>query len=100
MTIPLDVVTASIYRERAVLVANLAARYPSGYAYNDPAEPAWAVVYIHTPAGQMSWHIAAADFAEFFDHVPHTPDVVWDGHDTDTKYERLQRLTKLEQQPS
>jgi hypothetical protein len=86
----------NIYRERAYLVANLAARYPSYLACNDSDEPGWPVVYIHTPLGQMSWHISADDL-DLFDHVLFAelddPAVQWDGHTTEEKYERLQILT-------
>lgn len=42
--------TTDIYRERAHLVANLAATYPSHIGFTDPAEPEWAVVVIDLPA--------------------------------------------------
>ena len=87
-----------VYRERAHLVAFLASHYPSVLAYADPSEPDWAVVYIHTPAGQMSWHIAPSD-VELFDHVQKvTPDddlAKWDQHTTEEKYERLARMTRF-----
>lgn len=86
------------YRERARLVAYLATQHPAFLAYTDPDEPEWAVVYVHTPAGQMSWHISPDD-VELFDHVPEvTPDdarVQWDNHTTDEKYERLALMTRF-----
>lgn len=42
----------------------------------DPGEPAWPVVYIELPTGQVSWH------------MPEHP-VAWDRHDTDEKYRRI-----------
>lgn len=81
----------SIYRERAHLVAHLAACYPSIIGV-DPAEPDWPVVYVKTAEGQMSWHIAAEDM-DLFEHVPRSEVVTWDGHTTGEKYERLRRLT-------
>lgn len=81
----------SVYRERGRLVAFLAALYPSSWG-TDPAEPDWPVVYVHTPEGQLSWHIAPDDFG-LFSHVPHDESVVWDGHTTEEKYRRLERLT-------
>lgn len=79
-----------VYRERSHLVAHLAALYPSVWG-TDRAEPDWPVVYVQTPEGQMSWHIAPADF-ELFSHVPQDESVVWDGHTTEEKYRRLARL--------
>ena len=37
------------YRERAHLVAHLAALHPSHIGHTDPAAPDWAVVTIETP---------------------------------------------------
>ena len=84
----------NVYRERAALVAHLAAVYPSVIAYNDPSEPDWPVIYVDTPQGQLSWHLAKDDL-DLFAHVPVVePDAVaWDGHDTPTKYQRLAFLT-------
>jgi len=63
-----DPALSAAYRERARLVAYLATQHPAVLAYADPDEPEWAVVYVHTPAGQMSWHIAPGD-----DHTKYEP---------------------------
>lgn len=83
---------ADVYRERAHLVAHLAALYPSRIGV-DPAEPDWPVVYVETEAGQLSWHIAAADLP-LFAHVPRVDSAKWDGHSTEQKYARLDNLTR------
>ena len=80
-----------LYRERAHLVAHLAALYPS-HIGTDPSEPDWPVVYVDTEAGQLSWHLSAADLP-FFAHVPRG-DADWDGHTTAQKYARLDNLTR------
>jgi hypothetical protein len=82
------------YRERAHLVAYIAALHPSHIGYTDPAAIDWLVVTIETPTGQMSWHIAERD-RDLFEHVRLVPAVhnVWDGHTTEEKYARLRRLT-------
>ena len=80
-----------LYRERAHLVAHLAAIYPSRIGV-DPAEPDWPVVYVETEAGQLSWHLAAADLP-LFAQVPRG-DADWDGHSTKEKYGRLDNLTR------
>lgn len=82
----------NVYRERAHLVAFLAAAYDSTIGYTDPDEPDWAVVVIRTPEGQMTWHISPDDM-DLFDHVEREPEHVWDGHTTEEKYERLKALT-------
>ncbi|MFD7978866.1 hypothetical protein [Streptomyces sp. NPDC059071] len=83
-----------VYRERAHLVALLAALYPSHIGHTDPSAPDWAVVIVETPSGQLSWHIAASDMW-LFGHVRSTDRVCrgWDGHTTEHKYERVRDLT-------
>lgn len=85
------------YSERAALVALLASAYPAVIAV--PGDPAWPVVYIDTPAGQLSWHLSSADAAAMFPHVPVVettdPRAHWDGHDTPTKYGRLAELARM-----
>jgi hypothetical protein len=73
-----------IYRERAELVAFASKLYPSRL-WLDPDDYEWPVVYIVTPAGQLSWHISRADL-DLFAHLgwngqANTP---WDGHSTAT----------------
>lgn len=84
-----------MYAERAQLVANIAAQYDAAISL-DPAEPMCpAVVYVHTPAGQLSWHIAAPDL-RYFEHVEAAEShqtQLWDGHATAEKYRRLRELT-------
>jgi hypothetical protein len=86
------------YRERAHLVAYLAACYPSVLAIDiDPDAPGWAVIFVETPTGQMSWHVSGDDL-DLFLSVEHAdsdePQVPkWDGHTTEEKYRRLAELT-------
>lgn len=91
--------TRALYRERAHLVAALAARYTSRLASNDENEPELAVLYVQTPAGQISWHIHPDDL-DLFTRVPRVERqdalVTWDGHGKDEALARLLRLTKLE----
>ena len=59
----------------------MAAAHSAGYRTGiaiDPAEPAWPVVYIELPTGQVSWHMPAHGDA-------------YDGHTTSEKYFRVQR---------
>lgn len=82
----------SVYRERAHLVAHLAASYPSTIGYFDSAEPEWAVVIIDLPTGQASWHVSPDDM-DLFGHVPRSEVNTWDGHSTEVKYQRLDAHT-------
>ncbi|MEA5366068.1 hypothetical protein VA596_41530 [Amycolatopsis sp., V23-08] len=50
----------------------------------DPAEPAWPVVYIELPAGQVSWHMPAYGGE-------------YDGHTTPEKYQRIRDFIAREQ---
>lgn len=82
------------YRERAQLVALLAAIFPSSWNYSDPDEPEWAVVYIGLPTAQCSWHVHADDMG-LFRHVRRDDATRWDGHSTEEKYERIADLVAL-----
>jgi hypothetical protein len=77
------------YRERAQLVALLAAIYPSTWGI-DPDWTDWHVVYVQLPTGQASWHISPKD-RDLFPHVS-GPAGDWDGHTTDEKYQRIRQL--------
>jgi hypothetical protein len=82
------------YRERAHLVAYLAALYPAHIGRTDPNAPDWPVLIIETPAGQMSWHFAERDLDLVGRVQPTGPEHSrWDGHSTEEKYERLRALT-------
>lgn len=65
-------------RQRLVITAVAVAvglGYQAGFRI-DPKEPDWPVAYIELPdIGQVTWHLEK-----------HTNE--WDGHDTETKYER------------
>lgn len=93
-----DELIRALYRERAVLVANLSTRYPSVIAYNDPELPGWPVIYISTPKGQLSWHISRDDLHLFNLHIvdPRSTHAQWDGHTTAEKYSRLEELNRSE----
>lgn len=81
------------YRERAALVAYLAAIYPAVIDYRE--DPEWPVVLIETPSGQLSWHFSREDahLAGFLPGVTHERKL-WDGHTTEVKYERLADLVR------
>lgn len=80
----------ALYTERAQLVAALSKCFPASLEA-DPAEPDWPVCLIDLPSGQVSWHIASGDL-HLFDHLPRNAGRAWDGHDTPTKYARLNAL--------
>jgi hypothetical protein len=80
-----------IYRERAYLTSYLSKRFPSYLCYSDPDEPNWAVLYVDTPEGQLSWHINPDDM-DLFSHLSVRKFAQWDGHTTEEKYERLSEL--------
>lgn len=85
------------YRERAHLVAALAAHYPSAICDAlDVDDPGWKIVCITLFTGQCSWHIAPADL-DLFDHVEAVaqddPRALWDQHTTEEKYRRMRANT-------
>ncbi|MEU8473729.1 hypothetical protein [Streptomyces hygroscopicus] len=84
------------YRERAHLLAWLAALHPANAVITTAAdidEDGWQLLYLLVGGWQMSWHIAPRDGA-LFEHVEHVdpgdPRAQWDGHSTDQKYRRMQ----------
>lgn len=85
------------YRERADLVAFIAAAHTDATIAYQSEDDEWPVVIIETRAGQMSWHIAKSDLGAF--SALGLPVVVgeqrWDGHDTPEKYRRLEELRKI-----
>lgn len=81
------------YRERAHLVAWLAALHPAVIApAPDVDEDGWQILYLRIGGKQASWHIAPRD-ADLFDHVGHVPindrRAQWDGHTTEEKYAHI-----------
>lgn len=86
-----------VYRERAHLVAALAAHYPAVIAdAPDVDEPGWKIVYLTLPTGQCSWHLAPSDL-DLFAHVEAVDATDqrahWDQHTTDEKYRRIRANT-------
>lgn len=84
----------SAYSERDRLVAALSHHFPS-WLERHPKEEEWEddwrwTVFIHTPAGQCSWHIHDSEL-KWFDHLPRSGAHRWDGHGTEEKYDRLAR---------
>ncbi|MGW4728889.1 hypothetical protein ACWEQC_06860 [Streptomyces shenzhenensis] len=90
------------YRERAQLLAWLAALHPSTAVITPAAdvtdEDGWHLLYLVAGGWQMSWHIAPHD-VPLFKHVTAVdtadPRVQWDGHGTEQKYERLRNHVRL-----
>jgi len=81
------------YRERAQLLALLAALHPSVIApAPDVDEDGWQILYLRIGGKQASWHIAPRD-AELFAHVEHVAAddrrAQWDGHRTEQKYAHI-----------
>ncbi len=98
-----DTLTAqkdAAYHERNQLVALLAALWPSSLERHPDSDTTWEddwrwIVFIDTPAGQMSWHIHDSELP-LFRHVPRGKGVVWDGHTTEEKYWRVRMLSAIE----
>lgn len=90
----LNAAAAGLYRERAHLVAALAAEHDSWWG-DDPENPTWPVAYVGLPTGQVSWHISPEDWIDLFAHLGLDHGTLpWDGHDTDEKYRRLDEYTR------
>lgn len=84
-----------VYEERDRLVALISTFYPSHLARHEGEDwdDNWRnVVYIETPEGQLSWHIAD-DEVHLFGHLV-AGENDWDGHTTEEKYKRVERLVQ------
>jgi hypothetical protein len=84
------------YKERNQLVAYLSRCFESHLCLHPASDETWdkewlTIVCIHTPAGQMTWHLHDSD-AILFPHLK-LVEAHWDGHSTDEKYRRLQALS-------
>jgi hypothetical protein len=79
------------YSERAFLVSVIASAFPSSLEQaldcKDDPDFNW-IVYVDTPAGQASWHIAETDL-HYFRNIPRDEGRKWDGHNNTTKMLRL-----------
>ena len=93
----------AVYEERNRLVALFASmsiamgwRAGIGTHEDKPGEdwdPEWkTLLVIETPEGQASWHFHDSQ-RHLVEHLP-LFDAKWDGHDTPTKYERMNRLSR------
>ena len=86
------------YWERNQLVAYLASEYESHMVRHPDSDKEWEddwrwIVCIHTPAGQMTWHIHDSECTKPFGFLLVEPDAEhWDGHTTEEKYARLAAL--------
>lgn len=82
----------SVYRERAHLLAHLAAVYDAHFETDDQ-ELDWPVLHIDFPTGQCCWHINVDDL-DLFTHVLVRGGNTWDGHTTEEKYQRVDHATR------
>lgn len=83
------------YSERDQLVCALSKVWPSHLARHSDADTAWDndwrwIVCIHSPAGQLTWHIHDSERG-WFEHLD-VREGDWDGHTTPEKYRRLASL--------
>lgn len=84
----------AVYRERDQLVAALSKLYPAHFAIDEVIEEQeWRyVICIHLPTGQVTWHIHESELSLFRHLEDEDRPQHWDGHSTEEKYRRLNRL--------
>ena len=84
-----------LYSERAQCVAAFlrAARAFGHEAWwaTDPEAPGFPLVFVELGEGQVSWHFAQSDFDTLIAplYLEKRDVSGWDGHDSTTKYQRL-----------
>jgi len=89
-----------VYHERDILVAVLAALWPSHLSRHEGGEweDDWRnIVCVHTPNGQATWHIHDSELV-FFRGLETRPGH-WDGHTTVEKYCRLTDWVAAQRSP-
>ena len=84
--------TDEVYEDRNLLACALAQAVgcPSGWKPDEDSPENWAIVWIETPEGQVSWHVPR-EMAE--DLAPPRRDSAYDGYDRVTKNDRLAAWT-------
>ena len=92
-----DLAVGPVYTERNRLVTALAwvGGYPLSWADAPDAE-GYVIVYLESPAGQLSWHMKAEEATHLLplSGANKAPAGIWDGHTTEKKYERLAWLRR------
>jgi hypothetical protein len=88
------------YKERNALVCALSKLWPSHLALHPSDDETWdpewmTIVCIHSPVGQLTWHLHDSDVPAFSHISVRCGD--WDFHTTEEKYARL---AKLEPRPT
>ncbi len=95
----------AVYRERNLLVqlvADMALRLSrlglrkawDAWRGTDPDEPDWPVIYIRTPAGQISWHLPLDELVVDLPDMTGKDLYKWDKHTDEEKWERVRRLLR------
>ena len=84
------------YAERDLLVCVLSKVWPAHLCRHPDEDVEWEddwrwIICIHSPKGQLTWHIHDSELPMFSGHLAVLPNH-WDGHTTDEKYERLLRV--------
>jgi len=77
-----------VYEDRNLLACALAqaTQAPAGWKPDPESPEEWAIVWIESPKGQVSWHVPR-DMAE--DLAPPKRDAEYDGYDREVKNDRL-----------
>lgn len=84
----------SCYEQLAIMQGLVARLFGSAVSFHDPASPGAPVVYVETPAGQLSFRPAASDL-RYFRGVREIRDYPWDLHTSRQTYERIIALTEM-----
>ena len=87
-----------VYDERDRLVAAISKLFPSRLERHPDSDVTWDdewrwIVFIDLPTGQASWHIHDRELP-WFKHLTRSCSKSWDGHTTEEKYQRLERLAE------
>lgn len=82
-----------VYEDRNLLACALATatHAPSGWKPDPESPDEWAIVWIETPVGQVSWHVP---LSMAIDLAPPSRGSEYDGYGRDEKNARLRRWAR------
>ena len=80
------------YKERNRILSTLTKFLISDRAIDNSQPKGWQnIIIIKTIYGQMVWHVHESEMY-LFEHLPFDQNYKWDGHTTEEKYKRLEKI--------
>ena len=84
---------AGALQERNLLIGVLSRLWPSHLSPSATPQQDRVVVCVHSPAGQLAWHISQQEAVDTFAHLKTQPND-WDHHTTGEKIDRMAMIVE------